>query len=163
MAASVTAALPCRGIIGRDIGVEVDLFRGRFLDTPLIELRTLPLEVDGEGLDLGVMKDPDLGVEERSRRVSALGGESSDRSSVSDMASASFAAGPGDMVSRSGTGAAGGIVSTGCATMISSELPEVGIVAMRIHQDTQVHVDVEIVLIVYPTGCRFQKMRVSAR
>jgi hypothetical protein len=162
MAASVTAALPCRGIIGIDIGVEVDLFKGRCLDTPLIALRTLPLEVDGEGLDFGVVKDPDLGVEERSRRVSALGGESSDRSSVSDMASASFAAGPGDMVSRKGIGAAR-IESPGCATMISSELPEVGIVAIGIHRDIQVHVDVEIVLIVYPAGCRFQKMRVSAR
>jgi len=145
MAASVTAALPCRGIIGIDIGVDVDRFSGRFRATPLM-LRTLPLEVDGEGLDLGVVKDPDLGVEYRSRsQISALGGESSDSSSESDMASASFAARPGDMVSRKDVGAAA-IVSTGCATMISSEYPEGADLAIGFHQDLIVHVDVDVVI-----------------
>ena len=65
MAVSVTAARPCLGII--DNGVDVDLFKGMVLETPLM-LRTLPLEVDGEGLDLGVTKDP-LGVEDLVRTL----------------------------------------------------------------------------------------------
>ena len=65
MAASVTAARPCLGIIGS--GVDVDLVKGMLLETPLI-LRTLPLELDGEGLDLGVNQDP-LGVDDLVRTL----------------------------------------------------------------------------------------------
>ena len=123
MAVSVTAARPCLGII--DNGVDVDLFKGILLETPL-RLRTLPLELDGEGLDLGVNHDP-LGVDDLVRTLIGdastwpLLGESSDNSNVSDMASvspASFALRRGDMASDAGAARIG---SPGCATMISSE------------------------------------------
>ena len=65
MAVSVTAARPCLGII--DNGVDVDLFKGILLETPL-KLRTLPLELDGERLDLGVKNDP-LGVDDLVRTL----------------------------------------------------------------------------------------------
>ena len=136
--------------MGSVTGVDVDLFKGMFRETPLTLLRTLPLEADGEGLDLGVAKA--LGVEERSRTRGSLGGESSDNSRVSDMASASFAARPGDMVSRMDGEAARIVGSPGCATMISSESPELGILAIMIHQDIQVHVDVDFVVIVFLVG-----------
>ena len=69
------------------------------------------------------------------------------------MASASFAARPGDMVSRMDGEAARIVGSPGCATMISSESPEVEILAIGIHYGIQVHVDVDIA---FPDGCSFK-------
>ena len=134
ISADETAALPRRGIVGIDTGVDEDLFKETLLEE--FVLRTLEvakiLEV-GEGLDLGVVKvlrvlEADLDAGSRPR-AGPLGGESSERTRLasrlsSDMMSmrcVSFGALPGDMLSRTEARAAGGIVSTGCATMISPE------------------------------------------
>jgi hypothetical protein len=48
------------------------------------------------------------------------------------------------------------IVSTGCATMISSECPRVGILAIGFHQELrqESHVDVEVIIFLVGMSCQ---------
>jgi len=106
-----------------DTGVDEDLFKEVFLEFVLRTFRgSKVLEVDGEGLDLGVVYlrilEEDLEVGSRPRN--SLGGESSESSMsrlASDMISTrcvSFGALPSDMLSRTEAEAGAGtcIVST---------------------------------------------------
>ena len=99
----------------------------------LLEDRTLVRGV-GRGMDLGVTQI--LGVDDRTRPRASLGrGYEFPRPSDISMCSVSVARLPGsdDMLSRNEAGAAA-VVSTGCATMISSESPGAELLAIGIHR-----------------------------
>ena len=67
------------------------------------------------------------------------------------------------MLSRTEAGAVGGIVSTGCATMISPECALAESIELGIQRVRQ-EIDVDLfVVVVFLVGMRFQKMQVSAR
>jgi hypothetical protein len=63
---------------------------------------------------------------------------------------------PDDMMSLDKATGAAVIVSTGCATMISSECPRVGILAIGFHQELQQesHVDVEVIIFLVGMSCQ---------
>jgi hypothetical protein len=67
---------------------------------------------------------------------------------------------PGDMMSLATAAGAVGIVSTGCATMISSECPRAGILAIGFHQELQQESHVDVVVIIFLVGMSCQNFEV---